>query len=172
MKCFVCGNQQAKLIKRDHLFVESGLTSVTLKGCTFIACKQCGEEALQLRKPLVLMRAIARQLVFKPAPLTAEEVKFLRGHVGWSNQQVAEAMNVSVEQASRWTTGNGTGAGMGASAEELFRILIFIECMSPAELAKAVTEIKALVSREGKQKPKRTIKAKPPVPLKIRLVAA
>jgi putative transcriptional regulator len=171
MKCFNCGKDKARLVKRDHRFTESGLDSVTVKGCEFIVCPSCGEESLQLRKPAKLLREIARQLVFKPGPLTANEVKFLRDHVDWTNRQLAALMNVSEEQTSRWTTGSGTGTSMNASAEELFRVLVFVECMTESELRQAVGQIKALVARPDKVKLKRAKAAKSPAAMVIKLAA-
>ena len=171
MKCFQCGNSKTQRIKRDHKFVECGLASVTITDCTFIVCNACGEEMLGIANPSAVLRGIARQLIFKPAPLTPPEVRFLRDHVDWSNKAVAKFMNVTEEQSSRWATGNGTGRSMGASAEELFRLMVFMECMTTGEHADAIDQLKALMARPSKMKPKRSAKVKAPLPLKIKIAA-
>lgn len=145
MKCPSCGSKNIKQTKRDHRFVESGLTNVTLRGCSFITCRNCGDEAIAIRNQSELMSRIARRLIFKKGPLLPEEIRFLRSHAGWTNQQVAKYIGVSEEQASRWATGSGRGERMSAPAEALFRAVALVEDFSGEELTEAYSRLRGLL---------------------------
>lgn len=146
MRCPSCGSKNTKQVKRDHRFVESGLSNVTLRGCTFVVCSDCGDEGMVLKRPAHLMQEILRKLVFKSGPLLPEEIRFLRKSSGWTNKQVAAYIGVSEEQASRWSTGSGKGERMSAAAEALFRAIVYVESMSGEELQEAHSRVIGLLT--------------------------
>jgi DNA-binding transcriptional regulator YiaG len=47
-------------------------------------------------------QAIADKLLTKPTPLTGEEIRFLRKHIGMSSKDFAEFMSVAPESVSKW----------------------------------------------------------------------
>lgn len=67
-----------------------------------------------------LHRMIAEAVAEKPARLTGAEVRFLRKHLGWSGEDVANVMGVRQETVSRWETEKEP---MGVVSERLLRLM-------------------------------------------------
>jgi len=107
----------------DHQYVECGLSYVVLHAIKKFRCERCGSETLQIPQQAQLHRSIADAIVSSPSRLGGPEIKFLRSHLGWSNQQFARMMGVSEEAASRWASGTAT---MGGPSERLLKMLAAI----------------------------------------------
>lgn len=129
---------------RDHHYIESGLENVWLRGLTVQVCSE-GHELLSIPAMANLHRAIALAIISRNTRLTPPEVKYLRKYLGLSNQDFATVMAVSEGQASRWAT----GTEMGASAENLLRILVLRGMKPDAYPVDDVTYLKGLTHAPG-----------------------
>lgn len=152
-KCLECGAQM-KAEVRDHQFVESGLENVWIEGVTALVCPN-GHERLAIPALGQVHRVLAQAIVSKGNRLKGPEVKYLRKHLGLSNQDFARVMGVSVSQASRWASGSDE---MGQSAEYLLRVLVHSGIkpesypLDEVGYLKAVAELRENAEPEGKSR--------------------
>lgn len=120
MNCEQCGGPTTTA-RENFRYTASGLPNVTLVGVDVTRCPKCGAFEVDIPKIDELHRTIARAVVVKPAPLTPEEVRFLRKWIGWSGVDFASHMGVTPETVSRWENGN---LKMGAAADRLLRLMV------------------------------------------------
>lgn len=122
-----CPNCRAtEMVRTDHdnyHYTESGLDNVFVDGVTTFDCPSCGERVTRFFAMEKLHEAIARAIVARPGRLAPMEIRFLRKHLGYSNQDFARRMGVTPETSSRWASGD---LGMNGSAEVLLRLLVRI----------------------------------------------
>lgn len=118
MRCG-CG-EQATVSCGDYLFVESGLTNVTLHGVKLLKCDQCGSSTPVLSKINNLMQVIAAALVLKPSQLTGKEIRFVRKYIGLTGEQFGKKMGLTKHHISRIETEKYP---VGAQTDRLIRFL-------------------------------------------------
>lgn len=118
MRCG-CG-EQAKVTRGDYLFLESGLTNVTLRGIELLQCEACGNTTPVLSKINNLMQVIASALVHKPSQLTGIEVRFLRKYIGFTGEQFGKKLGLTKEHVSRIENNKYQ---VGAQTDRLIRFL-------------------------------------------------
>ena len=99
MRCG-CG-EQTTVIRGDYLFVESGLSNVTLHGVELLKCDECGSLTPVLSEINKLMQVIAEALVLKPSQLTGKEVRYLRKYIGFTGEQFGKKLGLTKEHVSR-----------------------------------------------------------------------
>jgi DNA-binding transcriptional regulator YiaG len=121
MKCTECGNAMTKSIG-DHVYRESGMEHVLLKGVTKYGCESCGAKRIQIVAIGQLHHLLAEIIAKKPARLVPSEVRFIRDHLELSNRDFAVLMGVTEAQASRWTNSES----MGVPAERFLRVLAIL----------------------------------------------
>jgi putative zinc finger/helix-turn-helix YgiT family protein len=122
MKCPECTAENVKeLANQAHLYVESGLRNITLRGIKVLACDQCGARTPVIPKIEQLHRVIAQLVIEKKSRLEAEEIRFLRKYLGYSSIDLAATMGVTRETVSRWENGQEP---MGAPSEKLLRLMV------------------------------------------------
>lgn len=127
MKCTECGNAMTKSVG-DHVYRESGMDHVLLRGVTKYSCESCGAKRVQIIAMGQLHQLLAQLIATKPARLVPSEVRFIRDHLELSNRDFAVLMGVTEAQASRWTNSES----MGVPAERFLRILA---ALGPTALA-------------------------------------
>lgn len=142
-KCPHCAAAMRTVV-RDHQYIESGLENVWLQGVTVHVCSN-GHELLAIPGMAKLHRAIALAIISKSERLLPAEVKYLRKYLGLSNQDFASVMGVGEETSSRWAN----GLEMGASAENLLRILVLRGLKPESYPADEVSYLKGLTHERG-----------------------
>lgn len=120
MKCHECGAAMKKKMT-EHPYAECGLKNIFLKNVEQFVCPQCKEEELVIPNLEQLHQLIARIIASQGQRLLAEEIRFLRSHLGFSGIDFAKAIGVAAETVSRWENGREE---MKLSHERLLRILI------------------------------------------------
>ena len=124
MKCESCGGNVLETRLDSYHFDESGLDDVTLVGVIERRCDKCNEREVVLPKLKELHRTIAKALAAKNGLLTPPEVRFLRKHLGYSQADFAERINVRPEAVSRWETG---AEELSWHFELLLRAMVMLE---------------------------------------------
>jgi putative zinc finger/helix-turn-helix YgiT family protein len=120
MNCVECGAPMKNEPARPLAYVVGGLPRVTLRGVTVRRCRK-GHVETAIPRIAQLHRVIAEMLVRKPRPLAAEEVRFLRRHLGYSQVDFARRMGVAAESVSRWESGS---VRLAPTAERLLRLMV------------------------------------------------
>lgn len=119
--CRRCGSITEETI--DHCgYTECGLTSVWLHRVRALACATCGERRFVIDGRRELHRRIARSLRSKETPLVAEEIRFLRDHLGLNTRRFADLLGVASETVSRWERGKP----IARTADRLIRLLVAV----------------------------------------------
>jgi transcriptional regulator with XRE-family HTH domain len=88
-------------------FTDSGLSGVYLIGIRYFVC-ECGRISAEIPAIRQLLRLIARDLVWKPKALAAEEIRFLRKRLGKKQAEFAKDIGVRIETLCRFETGQTT----------------------------------------------------------------
>lgn len=122
MKCHDCGATMKKKILEHH-YVECGLQNIILKNAEQFGCPQCNEGELVIPNLEQLHQLIARVIASQKQRLLAEEIRFLRSHLGFSGVDFAQAIGVAAETVSRW---ENSREEMRLSHERLLRILVLV----------------------------------------------
>jgi len=118
-KCREC--REGALVDAPGVYQYRSLPSVTLTGVRRRICDHCGAEFVSIPAMGKLNQLLAEMLVRKPAPLTGDEIRFLRKHQGWTAKDLASVMGVTPESVSRWENG---ARQMASSADRLLRLLV------------------------------------------------
>lgn len=82
---------------------------------------ECGNVMPSVPSISKLHLAITRNLIMKSGRLTAQEIVFLRKHLGWSGVDFARNMHSSSSQVSKWESGK---VEMSTQAELLLREMV------------------------------------------------
>lgn len=119
MKCANCGSENLVTSLTHHRYTECGLSSVTLI-VPVRRCGQCHEEEVIVPRIAQLHRMLAESLCKKPGPLSPEEFRFLRKHLGHSSKNTAIILGVTQETLSRWENGHHP---IDSTADRFLRVL-------------------------------------------------
>ena len=119
MNCDEC-NQRLRRERKDYKYSESGLDDVVLVKAPVYVCPRHGVQAVALRNVAGLHAAIARALLHRRAPLRGPEIRFLRKHRRWSQEELARQLRVHPVSVARWETG---ATPVGAGTQQRLRLL-------------------------------------------------
>lgn len=119
VKCDECGSS-LRWQREDYPYDECGLPNITLAGVMVGRCEQCGYHEVEIPGIEELHRVLAEAVTKRPGRLRPDEIRFLRKHIGFDQQTLAEKMGVSVVTVSRW---ENDVRNIGPSADRLLRLL-------------------------------------------------
>lgn len=119
MRCYNCGKPLRKKVVEKYHYLESGLPNVYLKGVTMYYCS-CGEEMVGIPCPEGLHDQIAKTIAKNSRPLTGDEIRFLRKHLGLMSGDLARILGVSKVTVSRW---ENSKAKIDKSYESILRAM-------------------------------------------------
>jgi DNA-binding transcriptional regulator YiaG len=127
-------------IRKPYHFVGSGLANVYLVGVEYEVDRETEEQRAVIPRLPDLLTWIAVTLLSKEAPLTGEELRFLRKRVGKSSKDFAQLLGVTSEQYSRIEN----GSRLTPSNDKLVRLLVMglsvIEALKKPELMERVAK--------------------------------
>ena len=107
-------------MRKPYHFVGSGLPNVYLVGVDYEVNRETEEQRAAIHRLPDLLTQIAVTLLSKEAPLTGDELRFLRKRVGKSSKDFAQLLGVTSEQYSRVEN----GARLTATNDKLVRFLV------------------------------------------------
>jgi len=138
-KCYECGSKMVGSVQ-PYVLDEAGL-KVTLEKVEIRRCRNCGEDAVALRKLGPLMRAIAATIVTDPYRFGTAEVRFLRTFLGWQGTELAQVLGVTKVSVSRWETGK---AEISSAADRALRFAVLLKLgrKLPLTAIKTITKSK------------------------------
>lgn len=100
-ECSNCG-AEARIVKGDYEFKESGLRGAVIHGIDLIRCGKCGNVDPVLSGLGEIMHSIALALLRKPYRLEGEELRFLRKYVDLNQEEFAKLLRVDKTTLSKW----------------------------------------------------------------------
>lgn len=120
IKCEICGSELTIKTGQTYHFTESGVDNVYLENLKVEVCRKCKTTAPYLPRPRQLMETIGRAIALQPAPLTGEEVRFLRKQAGYKAREWAALVRVDAATQSRWESGE---QAIGPQSDLLHRLV-------------------------------------------------
>jgi YgiT-type zinc finger domain-containing protein len=100
-ECSNCGSE-ARVVRGDYEFKESGLRDVVIHGIDLIKCGKCGNVDPVLAGLDELMYRIALAVLRKPYRLDGAELRFLRKHAELTQEEFAKLLRVDKTTLSKW----------------------------------------------------------------------
>jgi DNA-binding transcriptional regulator YiaG len=115
-------------------YLGAGLPNVYLVGVKYTVDGETGDAAVGVPRLPELLEALATALVEKRAPLTGDELRFLRKRLKMASKDFAPVVGVTAEQYSRLEN----GANLTASNDRLVRLLYAALAKLPQAVAEGV----------------------------------
>lgn len=119
-RCSNC-DKDARRVRGNYLFRESGLNNVVLKNIEIIKCRHCGNQDPIIHRMADIMKQIAQALVEKPFALAGEEIRFLRKYLGMNGATFASFLHTDKTVLSRWENNQVT---LGSKSDLLIRAIV------------------------------------------------
>lgn len=104
MLCAQCGSEMIEL-EGMHRYEECGLSNVILMNVPMYKCTPCKETDVEIPCMDELHLLIGFLLCLKPVKLTSEEARYLRKHLAYTQEELANHLGVSRVTVNRWETG-------------------------------------------------------------------
>jgi DNA-binding transcriptional regulator YiaG len=141
--CRECGGN-AKIVRKDYLFTESGLSNVLLKGIEVVSCAKCKSESPRIPNHDDLMRTIAVALIDKPSELAGDEVRFLRKYLGEGSASFAQMLGIDRSHLSRVENG---AMAISRQTDRLVRTLALVHEPMLLDKLKRLGRYEAILQR-------------------------
>jgi DNA-binding transcriptional regulator YiaG len=119
-KCGNCG-ADARIVRGDYEFKESGLPGLVLRDVELIKCGRCGSVDPVLPRVEQLMHIAAVAILEKPYRLRGEELRFLRKHIDANQEEFARLLHVDKTTLSKW---ENTEDPIGLQSDLLARAVV------------------------------------------------
>jgi len=105
MECIDC-NAKMEIKKEPYHYTESGVDNVYLLGINVYHCPKCGSLYPEIPEPDLLHIVMAISFAMKKAPLTGQEIRFMRKEIGMTAKAFANELGVTSVSLSRWESGH------------------------------------------------------------------
>jgi putative zinc finger/helix-turn-helix YgiT family protein len=148
--CRECGGN-AKVVRKNYRFKESGLNNVFLKDIEVVKCADCKSESPRVPNHDDLMRTIAVALIDKPSELAGDEVRFLRKYLGEGSTTFAQMLGIDRSHLSRVENG---AMAISRQTDRLVRTLALVHEPTLLEKLKRLGGYEALLQRLSAINPK------------------
>jgi len=125
MVCHECGGALVKRLateKEPYRYAASGITELFLLGIDVWECPKCRTEEPVIPRIAELHQLIFHTLVWQPAPLRGDQLRFLRKHAGLPAKKFASLLGIDPAHLSRVET--GATEKLGAQADRLARGIV------------------------------------------------
>jgi len=104
MKCAQCGHSMGKATGM-YRYEESGLKNIMLMDVPMYTCASCGETEVEIPAMEELHCLIGLFVLYQPNRLESAEVRYLRKHMGYSQDELASYIGVARGTITRWEAG-------------------------------------------------------------------
>lgn len=141
--CRECGGN-AKIVRKDYRFTESGLENVFLKDIEMVVCAECKSGSPRIPNHDDLMRTIAVALIDKPFELAGDEVRFLRKYLGEGSIAFAQMLGIDRSHLSRVENG---AMAISKQTDRLVRTVALVREPSLLEKFKRLGRYEAILER-------------------------
>lgn len=148
-RCDRCGGRMRKrgaTVRKPYRYTASGLGNINLAGIPVYGCPRCGTESPVIPQIGQLHEAIARDLLEQSAPLTGQEIRFLRKNAGISARELAALIGIDPAHLSR--VENGHREALGPAADKLTRAVVTAKVGLPDELGEILLHVARKIDEE------------------------
>jgi len=153
MNCPSCNSKMVCKVGK-HLYKESGLNNVVLRGIEIGKCS-CGEKVVFIPAIPSLHKLIGAELINKKSLLNGNEIRFLRKNMSLTAKKLSGYLGVDNATISRWENGKQP---IAKSNDLLLRLVYsVVKDLSFEETKHLVEENFKNVKPQQKKMPKRTI---------------
>jgi putative zinc finger/helix-turn-helix YgiT family protein len=119
--CHECEAEGLATTTETRRYTLAGGWSVSVEGAQVNRCPACGYEGVGFDATGGIERAVAEQVIAKPAHLAGEEIIFLRELLDYNGRQMAKLLGIGAPTLSRWENGHETITG---PTDRLLRALV------------------------------------------------
>lgn len=147
--CRECGGN-ARIVREDYRFTESGLDNVFLRGIEVVVCAKCKSESPRIPNHDDLMRTVAVALIDKPFELGGDEVRFLRKYLGEGSISFARMLGIDRSHLSRVENG---AMAISKQTDRLVRTVALVRDPSLLDKLKRLGSYEAVLERLSKIEP-------------------
>lgn len=119
--CVMCGH--AMVEKRENRQYPARVGAI-LEDVLVRRCPSCGEEEIVIPRVEEVHATVAAGIARQLAPLTPDQIRFMRTHLGYSSVDFAKELQVTPETVSRWESGK---VKMSGTTEKLVRLMVLVE---------------------------------------------
>jgi DNA-binding transcriptional regulator YiaG len=141
--CRECGGN-AKMVRKDYRFTESGLNNVFLKDIEVVVCAKCKSESPRIPNHDDLMRTITVALIDKPFELAGDEVRFLRKYLGEGSTAFAQMLGIDRSHLSRL---ENRAMAISKQTDRLVRTVALVRDPSLLDKLKRLGRYEAILER-------------------------
>jgi DNA-binding transcriptional regulator YiaG len=141
----------AKIVRKDYRFRESGLSNIFLRDIDVVICPKCKSESPRIPNHDDLMRTIAVALIDKPSELAGDEVRFLRKYLGEGSGPFAKMLGIDRSHLSRIENG---AMEISRQTDRLVRTLSLIHEPALTEKLKRLGRYTAILEHLSTIEPK------------------
>lgn len=117
MPCPLCGAATKTTNVRYH-YTQCGLDWVYLDGVKQARCDACDDSFAAIPNEEHLLELIAKMVLANMRPLQAQEIRFLRGLIGWTQEKLATEIGVQRLAVVKWEAGT---ANLGHRVDLILR---------------------------------------------------
>ena len=107
MDCPLCG-AATKTVEGRYHYTQCGLDWIYLDGVEQVRCGACDESFVSIPNEESLLELIAKMVLVNMRPLQAQEIRFLRGLIGWTQEKLATEIGVQRLAVVKWEAGTAS----------------------------------------------------------------
>lgn len=105
MKCPLCGALTATAVEGLYHYTQSGLSWVYLDGVEQVHCPECDDTLVSIPNEDKLLEVIAKTILEEMRPLQAQEIRFLRSLLNWTQDRLASELALRRLAVVNWESG-------------------------------------------------------------------
>jgi putative zinc finger/helix-turn-helix YgiT family protein len=151
--CFQSAVATKATRKRPYHYLLSGLSNVYLIGIKYHTCRWCRSQWADIPAIKDLHRLIGKLIVLQPAPLSGEQIRYLRKRLGKKAREFAAIIDAAPETYSRWENDKQRPS---ATVDRLMRLYYALNCDDEelVQAARSAIEKVGSASQRRKKPPK------------------
>jgi len=101
MRCAQCGHEMVKT-EGMYRYDESGLKNIQLMNVPIHQCVSCDETEVEIPGMEALHLLLGLYVAYQPKRLNGDDARYLRKHMGFSQEELAGKLGVTRPTIARW----------------------------------------------------------------------
>lgn len=101
MRCAECGHSMERM-EGVHKYDECGLKNIHLLDIPMYKCTSCGETEVEIPAMEELHLLLGLIVVYQAKELSSDDVRYLRKHMTYSQEELASKLGVARASVARW----------------------------------------------------------------------